>query len=138
MPKTNLRQLIVIDALPSKVWKVLTGPDYISQYLFEGEVQCNWTEGSSLMLLSQNNNQPETIHKGRVLQAVPGVVLKYKLKEENADSFVNTTYELIPAEDGVELKLYCEGFEDSDEEYLIRQQQIKLLLQKIKWLAEYS
>jgi uncharacterized protein YndB with AHSA1/START domain len=138
MPKTNLRQQIIIDALPSKVWKVLTTPDYISQYLFEGEVQCNWTEGSSLMLVTQNNNQTETIHKGNILQAVPGVVLKYKLKEEHSSSFVNTTYELIPAEDGVELKLYTEGFEDSDEEYLIRMQQMKLLLQKIKWLAEYS
>jgi len=138
MPKTNLRQQIVIDALPSKVWKVLTSPDYINQYLLEGELHCNWTEGSPLTVVSQKEGEVETIHKGNILQAIPGVVLKYKLKEEDTPSFTQLTYELVPAESGVELKLYCEGFEDSDEEYLVRLQQAKLLLQKIKWLAEYA
>jgi uncharacterized protein YndB with AHSA1/START domain len=137
MPKTNLRQHVVIDALPSKVWKVLTSPDYISQYLFEGANLCNCTEGSVLTQFVQNGTEAETIHKGNVLQAVPGVLLKYKLKDEN-ESFILCTYELIPSEDGIELTLYAEGFEDTNEAYFIRLQQTKLLLQKIKWLAEYA
>lgn len=138
MSKTNLRQQIVIDALPSKVWKVLTTPHYIKQYLIEGEIHCNWTEGSPLMLITQTQKQTESLHKGNILRVIPGVLLKYQLQEESSTAFIHTTYELIPSEEGIELKLYCEGFEDSNEEYFTRQHQIQLLLQKIKWLAEFS
>ena len=80
----------------------------------------------------------ETEHKGNILQVVPGVLLKYNLLEETTRNYVNLTYQLIPAEEGIELKLKCEGFADTEENYVFRVQQTKLLLQKIKWLAEYS
>lgn len=137
MPKTNLQHHIFIDALPSKVWKVLTCSTYLGQYLFEGNVHCKWTEGSPLTLVDDSGGRMETIHKGKVEKVVPGMLLKYNLQEKDS-LCINTTYELRPAGEGVELKIYCEGFEDSDEEFLIRMQQIKLLLQKIKWLAEYA
>ena len=137
MPKTNLQQHILIDALPSKVWKVLTCSSYLVQYLFEGNVHCRWTEGSPLTLVDDAGGALETTHKGNVEQVVPGVLLKYNL--QGKDSLcIDTTYELIPAENGVQLKIHCEGFEDSEEEFTIRVQQIRLLLQKIKWLAEYA
>jgi len=138
MPKTNLQQQIFIDALPTKVWKVLTTPDYIDQYLPEGSVHCQWTEGSPITLVTGNEEKIETVHKGRVLQVVPGVLLKYNLQEENTGNFITITYQLIPAEEGIELKFYCEGFADADPDYFFRTQQTKLLLQKIKWLAEYA
>jgi len=138
MPKTNLQQQIFIDALPSKVWKVLTSPDYVNQYLFEGSIHCNWTDGSPLTLAIETSGKIETFHKGNVVNAVPGMLLRYQLRDENAVCFITLTYELIPAEDGIELKLYCEGFDDSDEECILRLQQTKLLLQKVKWLAEYA
>ena len=43
---TNLQQQITVHALPSKVWKVLTSPDYTNQYLSEGNLHSDWTEGS--------------------------------------------------------------------------------------------
>lgn len=46
MSKTNLRQEIAIDALPSKVWKVLTEPDYTSQYFPLENISSNWTGGT--------------------------------------------------------------------------------------------
>ena len=137
MPKTNLQQHIFIDALPSKVWKVLTNTDYTSQYLSEGTIQCQWTEGSPITIICDREGT-EIVHKGKVLQVVPGVLLKYRLQEEAGDAITTATYQLIPAEDGIELKFYSEGFDDADEEYFFRMQQTKLLLQKIKWLAEYA
>lgn len=137
MPKTNLRQQIVIDALPSKVWKVLTSPDYLNQYLFEGMLDCGWKEGSRLLLTVDEGGRPETMEKGRVLRVVPGVLLHYHLQDETIGNH-SVSFELVPASEGLELKLCCEGFEDSDDQYRIRQQQSKLLLQKIKWLAEYA
>ena len=134
MSKTNLQQQITVRALPSKVWKVLTGPDYINQYFLDGNINSDWTEGSSIFL--DSGSKPITI--GEVLQSIPGMLLQFGFREENTSTYLVTTYELILAGEGVELKLRCEGFNASHQEYLIRVQQSNLLLQKIKWLSEYS
>ena len=134
MSKTNLQQQITVHALPSKVWKVLTGPDYINQYFLDGNINSDWTEGSSIFL--DSGSKPITI--GEVLQSIPGMLLQFGFHEENTSTYLVTTYELILAGEGVELKLRCEGFNASHQEYLIRVQQSNLLLQKIKWLSEYS
>ena len=136
MSKTNLHQQILIDALPSKIWKVLTSCDYISQYFPEANIHSQWTEGSAI--ISTRDEALETFDKGKVLQATPGVMLKYKLAEAATRSFVTVSYEIIPAESGIELKFHSEGFADTDEDYLLRIKETKLLLQKIKWLAEYA
>jgi uncharacterized protein YndB with AHSA1/START domain len=133
MPKTNLGMEILISALPSKVWKVLTSPDYLRQYFFE-DVQCSWAEGSSISRITEEGE--ELIPNGKVLQSVPGVTLKYSLPQQNGS--LVTTYELMVAGDGVALKLHCDGFTGSDEDYLVWVQEASLLLKKIKWLAEYS
>lgn len=138
MTKTNLQQHIFIDALPSKVWKVLTSCDYVNQYLSECTLHSQWIEGSPITGIIENEGAVETIHKGNILQAIPGVLLKYTLKEGNTGNLINITYHLIPAEDGIELKCHLEGFSEADEDYFFRIQQTKLQLQKIKWLAEYA
>ena len=91
-------------------------------------------EGSPIIFNEEHN--ADTV--GQVLESVPGMLLKFKLYEENISAFIVTTYELILAGDGIELKIKCEGFTASQQEYLIRVQQAKLVLQKIKWLSEYS
>ena len=134
MSKTNLQQQITVHALPSKVWKVLTGPDYINQYFLDGNINSDWTEGSSIFI--DSGSKPVNI--GEVLQSIPGMLLQFGFREENTSAYLITTYELILAGEGVELKMRCEGFNATHQEYLIRVQQSNLLLQKIKWLSEYS
>lgn len=136
MSKTNLQQQITVHALPSKVWKVLTHPDYISQYFFEGNIDSDWTEGSLILLHEQTDEK--AINVGKVLQSVPGMLLKFNCREGDTSTYLTTTYELILAGDGVELKMKCEGFMATSQEYLLRVQHSNLLLQKIKWLSEYS
>lgn len=138
MPKTNLHHQIFIDALPSKVWKVLTSCDYIHQYFPDTNVHSQWTEGSVIVSKDQEEKQTETLQKGKVLQVIPGVLLKYQLLEEVSNSLVTITYQVIPAENGIELKFHCEGFADADEDYFFRLKESRLILQKIKWLAEYA
>ena len=135
MSKTNLQQQITVHALPSKVWKVLTGTEYINQYFFDGNINSDWTEGSSIFLVEEGT---KPVNIGQVLQSVPGMLLQFGFREENTATYLVTTYELILAGEGVELKMKCEGFNASQQEYLIRVQQSNLLLQKIKWLSEYS
>lgn len=138
MSKTSLQQQITIHALPSKVWRVLTNPDYTNQYLSDGDLHSDWTEGSSIYLIIENETKTESINVGKVLESVPGILLKLRLREENASTYLITTYELTVAHEGIELKMKCEGFTATQPEWLIRVQQANLLLQKIKWLSEYS
>jgi len=134
MSKTNLQQQITVHALPSKVWKVLTHSEYVNQYFLKDSIHSNWMEGSPIIFSEEDN--ADTV--GQVLESIPGMLLKFKLYEENTSAFIVTTYELILAGDGIELKIRSEGFTATQQEYLIRVQQAKLLLQKIKWLSEYS
>jgi uncharacterized protein YndB with AHSA1/START domain len=135
MRKTNLQQHITVQALPSKIWKVLTSPDYVNQYFFDKNVSCDWIEGSSIVAIAEQNG---SMNMGKVLESVPGISLKFNFHEEHTSTYVTTTYELIVDGEGVELKMKCEGFTATDQEYFLRIQHARLLLQKIKWLAEYS
>ena len=134
MPKTNLQQQITIHALPSKVWKVLTSTEYVNQYFLKDNIRCDWMEGSPILSVLEKED-PVTI--GQVMESVPGLFLKFSCKE-NTSTVLNVTYELIIASNGVELKMKCEGFSATHPEYIIRVQQSNLILQKIKWLSEYS
>jgi uncharacterized protein YndB with AHSA1/START domain len=135
MSQTNLQQQITVHALPSKVWKVLTNSEYVSQYFFKDTVHCDWTEGS--VIRSRNGNETQ-VTIGKVLESVPGMLLKFNFLDETDESYLTRTYELILAGDGVELKMKCEGFTATNPEFRIRLQQASLVLQKIKWLSEYS
>jgi uncharacterized protein YndB with AHSA1/START domain len=136
MSKTNLQQQITVHALASKVWKVLTHPEYVNQYFLKDSIYTDWIEGSSIF--SHSGNEEMRMHVGKVLESVPGMLLKFNLREGNTSNFTTTTYELVMAADGVELKIKCEGFKAAQPEYVLRVQQANLLLQKIKWLSEYS
>lgn len=136
MSKTSLQQQITVHALPSKVWKVLTAPEYLNQYCIEESIQSEWVEGSAIR--THQDSSSSEIAVGRVLDAVPGLLLKFSLAEKGQPRQVVTTYELMVAGEGVELKLKCEGFQDSQQEFNYRIQQSRLILQKIKWLSEFS
>lgn len=138
MAKTSLQQQIVIHALPSKVWKVLTNPAYVKQHLHDGNIVCDWTEGSSIQVNHSKTETKQSIYMGHVFETVPGMLLRFSFREGDTLTYIITTYEFIVAGDGVELKMKCEGFNATQQEYLIRVQQANLLLKKIKWLAEYS
>src|SRR5437868_12879170 len=129
MSKTNLQQQIIVHALPSKVWKVLTHANYVNQYFFEGNINSEWTEGSSIFILHESNDS-KAINVGEVLQSVPGMLLKFSFREGDTSIYLTTTYELILSGEGVELKMKCEGFRATNQEYLLRMQQSNLLLQK--------
>lgn len=131
MPKTNLRHPVFIDALPSKVWKVLTVPLFVQQWMnafFKSELK----EGKEISL-SFNGGSWIT---GKMLEIIPGVLLKYSLDEAN--QLVIYQFQLIPASNGIELQFTCSGFSDNDEAYRLRSETWQLQLQKLKWLAEFS
>ena len=128
MPKTSIQQQIIIDALPSKVWKILTHQEYTRQFFLDDDLIFDWTEGGSIFLKDEQ--------KGKIEELIPGVSLKFSL-QQGSQTFIYS-YNISPDLNGVELIMDCNGFSGNDEEYLLRLQQLQLILQKIKWLAEYS
>jgi hypothetical protein len=88
------------------------------------------------MILAEKEEVP--VKLGKVLESVPGMLLKFDCREQHGPTYVTTTYELIISSEGVELKMRCEGFNATNPEFILRLQQANLVLQKIKWLSEYS
>jgi uncharacterized protein YndB with AHSA1/START domain len=140
MHTLKLRHEISIHALTSKVWSVLTSPDYTQQFLIEGEIVSEWTNGSRIFLEQDRNGNREKVEKGIIHEAVPGISLHFTLFHpgEQVKEPLNFLYELLPEEGGVRLVLTQETIVPKEDLFRIMSENSMMMLQKIKWLAEYS
>ena len=140
MHKKLLRHEIVIHALPTKVWRVLTCSEYARQFLFNEELQSDWIKGSPIFLEIEKGGKKEAVKKGVVQEVVPGLSLQFTLYElpEFSDCPAMYQYELVPEDAGVRLILSQEVILYSHQLYSLMSENCRMMLQKIKWLAEYS
>ena len=140
MHRKLLRHEIIIHALPTKVWKVLTCSEYARQFLFTEEFYSDWMKGSPILLEVVDGDKKQAINKGLVQDVVPGISLQFTLYElpEFSDCPIQCQYELVPEEGGIRLILSQEVLLYSNELYSLMSQNCQVMLQKIKWLAEYS
>jgi uncharacterized protein YndB with AHSA1/START domain len=136
----GLKEEITIHALGTKVWNVLTSPHYTKQYLFDGELISDWISGSSILYKFEREGNAEVVYQGKVLHIVPGISLQFTFPAIDNPEAGNSTlsYELIPHSNGIQLKLTNEVIYQSEELYKIMLQNWRMVLQKIKWLAEYA
>src|SRR2546421_11564807 len=106
MQKKILKDEISIQALTSKVWIVLTHPEYTSQYLFEGKVISEWQKGNPIILEVEKEGKKELLNQGTILEMVPGIFLRFTLPDPSTSSSqaMILSYELIPEEGGIRLK----------------------------------
>ncbi len=140
MHKKLLRHDIVIHAPPTKVWKVLTCSEYAQQFLFNEQLRSDWVKGSPIRLEVDDGAQKQSVNKGLVEDVVPGISLQFTLYElpEFSDCPVLCQYELVPEGGGIRLIISQEVLLLSEQLYSLMSQNCQLMLQKIKWLAEYS
>ncbi|MGZ3838657.1 MAG: SRPBCC family protein [Flavisolibacter sp.] len=140
MHKQLIRHEIIIHALPTKVWKVLTCSEYAGQFLFNEEFQSEWIKGSPIMLEVDQGGRKESQTKGMVHEVVPGISLQFTLYDLPlfSNSPVLCQYELVPEEGGIRLIVSQEVPLPSQELYGLMAENCRMMLQKIKWLAEYS
>ena len=138
--KRFLREEIAISALPSKIWTVLTRPDYTRQYLFDLESCSDWQKGSSLVWKIERNGAKEIALQGVVLESTPGLLLQYTTQDlfQPGTESIPTTYELIPDEEGIKLKISQELCSINDEDFKGLAENWRMILRKIKWLAEFT
>ena len=137
MHKRILRHEVTIHALTTKLWRVLTQSNYTEQYLFDGRYMSEWSTGSAVYATEEESN--EKVQKGIVQDVVPGISMKFELCAPGAyvADPVGISYELVPDQEGIMLILTMEVISGSEQLYKFIDEQSKMMLQKIKWLAEY-
>ena len=67
---------IRINAPVDKVWKALTDPVLIRQYMFDTTVDTDWSEGSTITWKGEWKGQPYE-DKGQILSFIPDKQLRY-------------------------------------------------------------
>ena len=72
---------VTIDAAPSEVWRALTDPDLMKQWMAEPvmgvEIFTDWKVGSPIIVKGHHNNV-DFENKGTILEFEPKSILRYR------------------------------------------------------------
>jgi uncharacterized protein YndB with AHSA1/START domain len=104
MTEMIVRDSIQIAAPPSRVWEVLTKPDYTRQYMFGCDAISDWRRGSPLIWRGAEDGKVYV--KGTIVDIVPDLMLRYTTFDPNAgdgyedkpENYTTVTLELTPSE----------------------------------------
>ncbi len=139
---TNLvaRQSIVIDAPSTKVWKALTDPEAIRQYLFGTEAVSDWEVGSQITYTGvwQGRSYED---KGTVVNVGPGRLLETTYWSglsglpDTPENRKKVTYELL-SEDRQTTVTVTQDNNATDKEKSHSEQNWKIVLEGLKRLLE--
>lgn len=75
MKTLSIQTSISVHAPVEKVWKALTDPKMIRQYLFGANVRTDWKPGSPIVYTGEYEGKPYE-EKGEILAFEPGKLLK--------------------------------------------------------------
>lgn len=131
---------ITIDAPISEVWKALTDPEMIKQYMFGSEVVTDWQVGSPIIYKGVWNGKPFE-DKGKVLEFVPEKKLVTTHWSPMAgvpdipENYHTVSYELNPENNQTHLVLTQDN-NATEEEKSHSEQNWQMVLGTIKKLLE--
>jgi len=106
---------ILIHASPTKIWKALTDPSLIKEYLFGTETITDWKVGSDLTFQGEWEGQSYK-DKGHILECTPEKILSYDYwsgfsgMEDLPENYSTITYTLEEAGEDVRLRVSQKGF----------------------------
>lgn len=90
---------ITLNASPERVWKALTTPSEIKQYLFGTDAKSDWTEGSPITYTGEWEGKKYE-DKGEIIELIPNELLHTSYfssmsgKEDVPDNYSNVIYQL--------------------------------------------
>lgn len=111
---------ILIRADRDAVWRAITDPDLIAQYLYGTRVESAWTVGSPIVYRGEWEGKPYEDH-GTILEFVPGerLVSSYYSplsgKPDVPESYQDVAYTLLPDGDGTRVTITQSGCADRAE-----------------------
>jgi uncharacterized protein YndB with AHSA1/START domain len=134
------KQSVFIRAPPDRVWKGLTDPEMIRQYLFGTETITDWNTGSPIRYrcTREGRSYEDT---GVVLRAEPGKVLETTYWScmsglpDKPEHYKIVRYDLIPVEDGT-LVTVTQDNNLTEEERIHSEGNWKLVLGELKRILE--
>ena len=136
----KVEKSVLINASKTKVWKALTDPALIKEYLFGTETITAWHVGSDLIFQGEWQGQAYK-DKGHILEITPEQILSYDYwsgfsgLEDKPENYSIVTYRMQDEGEGVRLSVSQKGFaakENQDHS----ESGWSEVLQKIKEIAE--
>ena len=135
------RQSVLIRAPPERVWKALTDPTMIRQYLFGTEAISDWKIGSPIRYQGIYEGRSYE-DKGVVIRSEPGVVLETTYWSSMSGlpdvpgNYKMVRYELKQEEGGPTLLTVTQDNNATEDERAHSEGNWKMVLEKLKDLLE--
>ena len=95
-----VKNTIVINATPAKVWDALTNPQQTKKYMFGCETVSDWKKGSPLLWKGTHEGKEMIFVKGDIVDIQPNKHLKYTTIDPNSniddtsENYLVVTYDL--------------------------------------------
>jgi uncharacterized protein YndB with AHSA1/START domain len=138
--KFKAAMAISLNAPASKVWKALTDPSIIKQYLFGTEAESDWKKGSKITYRGEwEGKQYED--KGEIVDIVPERLLhttyfsSMRGKEDRPENYNNVIYDL-KEDNGHTILTLSQDNIDSEEELLHSEANWSRVLDGMKRIVE--
>ena len=133
---------MAIDAPVEKVWKALTDPAIIQEYMHGIEVNTTWALFAPITFTGTHEGQP-FIDKGTILEIKPERVLSYSYwsplwgMEDFEDNYTHITFHLSKFDENMDLIVVQDNLTDEHE---VEKSELKWIavLRKIKSLVEHQ
>ncbi|HJQ08088.1 MAG TPA: SRPBCC domain-containing protein [Candidatus Saccharimonadales bacterium] len=99
---------IIINATSTIVWKALTSPEIVKQYMFDAEVVSDWQPGSSLIYKGMWEGKPYE-DKGTIIEIEPERLLRATYYsalsglEDKPENYNTVTYKLTAGDGSTKL-----------------------------------
>jgi uncharacterized protein YndB with AHSA1/START domain len=96
---------VYVKASPERVWKALTNPEEIKEYLFGTKTTSDWKKGSSITYSGEWQGT-SYVDKGEIIDIAPPFLLHTTYlssmsgREDKPENYMHVIYKVIPADNG--------------------------------------
>ncbi|HUY08298.1 MAG TPA: SRPBCC family protein [Candidatus Dormibacteraeota bacterium] len=132
---------ITVDVSPEAVWRALTDPEMVSQYMYGTVMETSWEVGSPITWSGEWEGKSYQ-DKGTVLDVVPQrrLMMTYwssmSGRADQPENYLTVTYELAETEGGVKLTLTQDNNASQEEADSMAERNWGPVLKSLKAAAE--